>query len=189
MSSFEIDPENNNIPFKKRRTSMALQRAQGDEFGLGFTVPAAGTYLWQFLPGIKVQVKEGPGRSIVFPMQIIEIIKGDDEAIMSKHNEFVTIITKEDAVNKKGEETVGMFLDYTGLYNDAVQKFSENVDLLSEPFIGWLNIKLASKTIKAEHNVAKDNKGRDQMRFTKFFRHGASAGGASTGTSSAPAFD
>ena len=59
----------------------------------------------------------------------------------------------------------------------------------SEPFIGWLNIKLASKTIKAEHNVAKDNKGRDQMRFTKFFRHGASAGGASTGTSSAPAFD
>ena len=187
MSNFEIDPENNNIPFK-RRTSMALQRAQGDEFGLGFTVPAAGVYVWQFLPGIKVQVKEGPGRSIVFPMQIVEIVKGDDEAIMSKHLEFVTIITKEDAMNKKGEETVGMFLDYTGLYNEAAAKFGENVDLLSDPFIGWLNLKLASKTIRAEHTVEvnKTTK-KDQMRFSKFFRS-AGAGGASAGASS-PTFE
>lgn len=167
---------------------MALQKASGDEFGLGFSVPAAGIYRWQFQNGIKVQVKDGPGRSIAFPLTIVEVIKGDDEAVLSKVNEFVTIITKEGTLNKKGEETVGMFLDYTGLYDKAVEKFGENVDLLSDAFIGWLNIHLAGKTIKAEHNVEKDNKGRDQVRFVKFFRPTAGSAGSTT-SASAPVYE
>jgi hypothetical protein len=160
---------------------MSLTKPIKDEFELGFTTPAAGTYLWQFTTDIQKMVKEGPGRSILIPMQIIEIISGDAEAIMGKTNEFVTIITKEGAANKKGEETIGMFLDYTGLYDKAMEKFGEGVDLVSDAFVAWLNINLPGKTIKADHDIKKDNKNREQVQFRKFYRATAST------TSSAPA--
>ena len=161
---------------------MALQKPTKDEFELGFTIPAAGTYLWQFTDGIKKQVKDGPGRSLQIPMQIIEIVKGDVEAILSKHVEFVTLITKEGNLNKKGEETIGMFLDYTGLYNEAAGKFGENVDLLGDAFVAWLNMKLAGKTIKADHDVGKDNNKKERMQFKKFYRSSVSGAAAAKST-------
>jgi hypothetical protein len=165
-----VSEQNTNIPFKKENKRMALQKPKDDGMDLGFKVPAAGEYLWQITDGVKVYFKDGPGRSIQIPMQIIEAIRGDEEALLGKGTLFMTVITKEGVKANGIDDRLAKLLNLTGLFDEAITTFGpafgdDEKDWVADNFIAWLNIKMAGKVIYGKHDI-KIQSGKEQINFT-----------------------
>lgn len=150
--------------------------AKNEEMDLGFKCPPKGDYVWQFTEGIDLHTNEEKGtRSIKIPLQVIEVIKGDEDAILGKG----TLWPGVDSAY--GEKQLLGILTMTGLLDSAIKNFGEDIDPGSEKFVNFLKLKLPGKLVCASHIVQKSKSKKnpeqelENVNFTKMWKHGKSA--------------
>jgi hypothetical protein len=142
-----------------------------EEMDLGFKVPPKGDYVWQFTEGIELHTNEEKGtKSIKIPLQVIEVIEGDEEAILGKATIWPSV------ESSYGERQILGLLTMTDLIDTAMKNFPGDFSPDDPKFIKFLALKLPSKLICARHTVktSKGKNGQDMenVNFAKMWKHG-----------------
>ncbi len=141
---------------------MQLNKDAPKEMDLTFPIVSEGTYIWEIDEGIKLFTNEESGKtSQQIPMLVDQAIEGNEEEAGKKATLFIPIETKW------GQDQLCVLLSITGLMPSFIEKFGEDIDVMDTKFQAMLALKLQGKYIKAIHEIQKDNKGIDRMRFIK----------------------
>ena len=164
---------------------MELKKDQkNEEMDLGYKVPAKGDYVWQFTEGVELHKNEESGKkSIRIPLQVIEVIDGDEEAIMGKASLWPS------TESSYGEKQILGILTMTGLIDSAIKSFGEDINPEDEKFIRFLSLKLPGKLVCARHTVTKSKSKRnpdqdiENVNFVKMWKHGKKAATPGAGAS------
>ena len=144
---------------------MKLEKTDMDHFDLTFEVPQAGVSELKFEEGIQKRTNEKSGKTTLqLPFVIDRVIEGPEENQGKKMSFFVPIETEF------GERQMVGILTLTGLIDSFMQKFGEDVEVTSDPFVNAAKIKLPGKLILAHHEVRKDQSGKDRANITRFER-------------------
>lgn len=136
---------------------MAIKKPESDrtEISSGSYEPVApGDYVWQFTGGISIKesTKEGSGwKGINFPVEVVRVVNGDEEALESKGSFSFTVLNNTDEPNQFIDETMGYILGYTDLLDKFLGKYGEDIDYTDQAFVDDLNIQLTGKTIGIVH--------------------------------------
>ena len=142
---------------------MKLEKTDMDHLDLTFEVPQPGISILQFEEGVQKRINEKSGKTTLqLPSVIDRVVEGPEENQGKKLSHFVPIET-----DFGGKQLAGI-LTLTGLIDSFSQKFGDDVDVTSDPFINALKLKLPGKFIKAHHEVRKDQSGKDRANVTRF---------------------
>lgn len=148
---------------------MKVQPTEKQEMDIGYTIPPAGIYVWQFDEGVDLYHKgnvekiEDGRKSLGLPMIIDSVIEGDAQE-GDKASHFIILVTKEGKVNTHGEEQLQLILTVTGLMETFASKFEGEVDPTSDKFMEGLKLHLPGKFIKARHGI-RTYQGKDQFNI------------------------
>lgn len=152
---------------------MKPRRYEDNEMNVGgFQLVPAGTYIWQVDEGIDLITKEDS--EVVFlrvPMRVDSVVEGDENAVGLPASYFFTLRDKSGNVVEFAEEQLAAFIDYAGLMDELLEKTKgKEIDTTGEKFLQWAQLKLPGSFIQLTHKIGKDNKGDEQIRFTKIAR-------------------
>jgi hypothetical protein len=142
---------------------MQLKDTGKDYLDLDFEVPEAGVSILQFEEGIQKRTNEKTGKTTLqLPMVIDRAVEGPEGNEGKKMSHFVPIETEF------GEKQLAGILTITGLMPGFAKKFGNDVDVTDDAFINALKLKLPGKSVKATHEVRKDQSGKDRANVTRF---------------------
>ena len=142
---------------------MELKETGKEYLDLDFEVPEAGVSILQFEEGIQKRTNEKTGKTTLqLPFVIDGVVEGPAENKGKKMSHFVPIETDF------GEKQLAGILTITGLIGQLAQKFGATADVTDDAFINAVKLKLPGKMIKAQHEVRKDNAGKDRVNIVRF---------------------
>jgi hypothetical protein len=148
---------------------MKLEDTGMTSMDLNFEIPEAGISILQFTDGIQKRTNEKSGKTTLqLPMIIDKVVEGPEDNEGKKMSHFVPIETDF------GEKQLAGILTMTGLMGQFGQKFGATADVTDDTFINAVKLKLPGKTIKAQHEVRKDNAGKDRVNIVRFEMVGSS---------------
>ena len=152
---------------------------------LGYEIPQPGVSLVQFEEGVTKQTNEKSGKTTLrLPLVIIDTIEGPEENSGRKLSHFCPIETDY------GAKQLAAILSITGLLPTFTKAFGKDADPADEKFLNMLKLKLPGKMIKCQHEVRKDNSGKDRVNIVRFeavSSNGPKAAPKSKGKAQAPA--
>jgi len=139
---------------------MTIKKPESDraEISSGNFEPVEpGDYIWQIGDGnrgieLKLSKNEESGwRGLNFPVQVVQVVQGDEEAVDRRGSFSFTVMNNHDEPNQFIDETMGYILGYTDLLDKFVSKYGEEIDYTSQEFVDDLNVKLTGKLIGIIH--------------------------------------
>lgn len=168
---------------------MKLQKGEKGEVDVGgFSVPEAGTSICQIMEGIDTFHKEETGVvNMMIPLKIDSVIEGPEDNVGQKPSDWICLKSREGSTPAGAERKLSAYLVNTDLMDKFVKRFGEDLDPLSDEFLGKLKLALTDKFIGIKHSRRKDNNGKDQFNVETIFPAGAKKAEAPKAEASGPA--